>query len=164
MSPSTAAGDPRARLLGWLARRDRSEREIRTRLAAWGTDPESIVAIVEEFSARGLIDDRALAEKVCDWHSRRDPMGPRRLRMRLEARGIPAEIATEAVQPLRDRERQRELAQRLLDKRLPASASLEPERRVRRLAAYLGRRGFDEAIVRELLLPLLAARGQEEKG
>jgi len=153
--PVRAAGsDPRARVLRWLARRDRSERELRERLAAWGVPAGEGEAILDELRGRGLMDDAALAERIRDWHCRHDPVGPRGLRERLRRRGLPDDLAAAACAPLRDGEFQRELADAVLRRRLPALRGLDPLRRRRRLAAHLERRGFDGAVIHDALAGL----------
>ncbi|MCP4548850.1 MAG: regulatory protein RecX [bacterium] len=155
MPGSSASREPLGRVLNWLARRDRSEREIRERLRSWGVADETGESILKTLSRRGLVDDRALAENISDWHNRHDPVGPRRLREKLRARGIGESDAEPAIAPLRDWAIQLELAGRLLDKRLPALGNLSPERRWRRMTGFLERRGFDRGIVIELCRPLL---------
>jgi regulatory protein len=146
--------DPRLRILEYLARRDRSEKEIGDRLRQWNCEAPEIDEILQELIGRGLVDDRALAEKVRDWHIRKDPVGPPRLRDRLRQRGIPAEIASEVSDSIRDEELLREMAKRLVLRRLPSLLPLAGPSRVRRLSSYLSRRGFPGALVRELCLPL----------
>ena len=155
MSAPRRSRDPRGRILDWLARRDRSERELRERLRSWDTDPEETEAVMAYLFERGLVDDRAFADKLREWHCRSDPVGPARLVQKLRRRGLAPDLASAAAEPLRDHDIQLELAGRLLHKRLPALLRLAPEPRTRRFRAYLARRGFAEAVVRELCLPLL---------
>ena len=151
-----AAGDPRARLLRWLAQRDRSEREMRERLRQWGVEGSRIEALIQELAARGLVDDRALAARICDWTCRHDPQGPRRLRLLLARRGIPHDLAEEALAPYADLARQDELAQQWLARRLPALQGLAPAVRARRVNAALSRRGFAASLVMKITRSLLA--------
>jgi regulatory protein len=160
---AAAAGGPRARLLRWLARRARSEREIRDRLAQWGTEPDLIDELVKEFTRRGLIDDRALAEQICDWHRRHDPVGPRRLRVLLLRRGLDPACAEAALAPGLDLDDQRELVERLVAKRLPGLQSLAPATRARRLVDYLRRRGFDDSLLREVQFSLMTDSADPEE-
>ncbi|MBN2171169.1 MAG: RecX family transcriptional regulator [Candidatus Krumholzibacteriota bacterium] len=154
MPARAADSDPRARVLRWLARRDRSERELRERLAAWGVPAAEGEAILGELKERGLVDDAALAGRIRDWHCRHDPVGPRGLRERLRRRGLPDDLAAAACAPLRDADIQRELADAVLRRRLPALRALDPARRRRRLAAHLERRGFDGDLIRAALAEL----------
>jgi len=154
MRQRAGARDPYARVLDWLARRDRSEREIREKLRHWDADSEEIEDVLAKLTDRGLVDDRAFAQKLASWHERHDPVGPARLKMKLQQRGVSADLAAEAAESLRDLEKQRRLAMGLVRKRLPSLLSLGPEVRVRRLSGYLARRGFAESLIRELCHPL----------
>jgi len=155
MSSPCRARDPYARVLDWLARRDRSEREIRDKLRDWGVDIEETGVILAKLIDKGLVDDRAFAQKLASYHQRHDPVGPHRLLRKLRQRGVASDLASEAVEALRDLDLQRELALRLVLRRLPSLLPLAPEARVRRLSAYLARRGFAPSLVRELCHPLL---------
>lgn len=162
MPEGPAPATPLARALRWLARRDRSEREVRARLAEWGTPATDAEDVIQHLHERGYLNDAALAERLCDWHDRHDPLGPLRLRRRLEQRGIDAADAAAALAGRDDPERQRALAEGLAARREGALASLPALARWRRLHDYLARRGFDAAIVRELCEPHLAAAREAE--
>ena len=149
MGAETGVDKLRARLLRWLGMRDRSEREIRDRLAQWGGDAEAVDQLVLEFAERGIVNDALLADKICDWHRRHDPLGPLRLMNGLRKRGIAGDLAEAAVEPYRDEELQREFMAQIRLRRLPALLSLEPERRRQRLRDHLMRRGFSPRLVDE---------------
>ncbi len=155
MSSPRRARDPYARVLDWLARRDRSEREVCDRLREWETDVEDAASILEKLIAKGLVDDRAFALKLASYHERHDPVGAPRLIQKMRKRGLDADLAVETAEPLRDPDRQRELALGLVLKRLPSLLPLAPEARYRRLTGYLARRGFAASVIRELCYPLL---------
>ncbi len=148
--PSPAPASALARVLRWLAARDRSEQEIRERLSRWGVPAAEAEAVLTALRARGLVNDAALAERLCDWHDRHDPSGPLRLRERLARRGIPAAAGEAAIAARAGQERQLELAEALLARRWPALAGLAPARRRRRLHDLLARRGFSAAVRRRL--------------
>ncbi len=161
MAAGPAAGSPKARILRWLAMRDRSEREIRARLDEWEVDETEAEKLIDFLRERGFMDDAALADKICDWHRRHDPLGPYRLKERLRKRGIASGQAETALAPFRELELQRELLGELVTKRLPRLAGLPATTRWRRLGDYLGRRGFDSGLIREFTDPILA-EGDEE--
>lgn len=162
MAAGAARQPALARMLGWLARRDRSEAEIRARLAQWGVAEEEAAAVLDHLLARGLMDDAALAERICDWHRRHDPLGPLGLRLKLRQRGIPDEESEPALAPYFERELQRELAERVLARREPALAGRPPATRWRRQVDALRRRGFDADLIRELTDGLRGAAARAE--
>ena len=163
MPAGTSPQPALARVLRWLARRDRSEAEIRSRLAEWGVDSDESATVIARLRGRGLIDDAALAERICDWHARHDPLGPLGLRLKLRQRGIPDELSEAALQPWFDWECQRELAERVLVKREAALVGLSPATRWRRQGDALRRRGFEPDLIRTLTEPLLRAAGDDDE-
>jgi regulatory protein len=155
MRPARGVRDPYARVLDWLARRDRSEREVRDKLREWGTAIEDAESILSKLTDKGLVDDRAFALKLAGYHDRHDPVGPPKLIQKMRKRGLDGDLAVEAAEPLRDLDYQRELALGLVLKRLPSLLPLAPEVRYRRLTGYLARRGFTSSVIGELCHPLL---------
>jgi len=153
MPGEPAAATALGRVLRWLAARDRSEREIRARLSQWGLPPAEAEAVLVTLRARGLVNDAALAERLCDWHDRHDPLGPLRLRERLARRGIAAANGEAAVAARAGEERQLELAEALLARRWPGLAGLAPALGRRRLHDLLARRGFSAAVRHRLCDP-----------
>lgn len=150
MPAEPAAAGALARVLRWLAARDRSAREIRDRLAQWGVPAADAAAVLETLGARGFVNDAALAERICDWHDRHDPLGPRRLRERLARRGIAAADGEAAIAVRAPEAVQRALAERLLERRGGGLAGLPAGLRRRRLHDLLARRGFGAAVRRAL--------------
>ncbi|MBM4117694.1 hypothetical protein FJ251_08100 [bacterium] len=150
MPGGPAAASPLARALDWLAARDRSEREIRERLARWGLADAEGAALLATLRERGLVDDGRLAERICDWHDRHDPLGPLRLRERLARRGIAAADGEAAIAARAPEAVQLALAERLLARRGAALAALPPAQGRRRLHDFLARRGFSAGVRRAL--------------
>lgn len=150
MPANPAAAGALARVLHWLAARDRSAREIRERLAQWGVPAAEAAAVLETLGARGFVNDAALAERICDWHDRHDPLGPLRLRERLARRGIAAADGEAAIAARAPEAVQRALAERLLERRGRALAGLPAALRRRRLHDLLARRGFSAGVRRAL--------------
>jgi regulatory protein len=153
MPGEPAAATALQRVLRWLALRDRSEREVRERLGRWAVPAAEAEAVLATLYARGYLNDAALAERVCDWHDRHDPLGPLGLRERLARRGIAAGAGEAAVAARAGEARQLELAAALLARREAALAGLPPARRCRRLHDLLARRGFSAAVRRRLCDP-----------
>ena len=83
--------------LGWLARRELSERQVRTRLARRGFDEAEIDAAVEQLRQERALDDRRVAGAYVRDAVRLKGRGPARVRRDLEALGIDRTAAAEAV-------------------------------------------------------------------
>jgi regulatory protein len=123
-----------------LSYRDRSESEIRRRLA--GNDfPEEIVDEVVGHLARvGLVDDGKFSR---DWVKSRTvsrPMGRTRLAWELRAKGVDAPKIEEALESL-DENAEYEMALSLAAKKAEKSDTSDPAFRTR-TASFLRRRGF----------------------
>ncbi len=123
-----------------LSYRDRSESEIRRRLA--GNDfPEEIVdEVVGRMLRAGLIDDGKFSR---DWVKSRTvskPMGRQRLAWELRAKGVDAPRIEEALEGL-DEDAEYEMALSLARKKAEKSDTGDPAFRTR-IASFLRRRGF----------------------
>jgi regulatory protein len=132
-----------------LSYRDRSESEIRRRLA--GNDfPEDIVdEVVGHLARAGLIDDGKFSR---DWVKSRTvsrPMGRQRLAWELRAKGVDAPVIDEALAGL-DENAEYEMALSLARKKAEKSDTSDPAFRTR-TASFLRRRGFGwDAIAKAL--------------
>ena len=123
-----------------LSYRDRSESEIRRRLA--GNDfPEDIVdEVIDHLAGVGLIDDEKFSR---DWVKQRTisrPMGRTRLAWELRAKGIDQPAIEQALQDL-DENAEYEMALSLAQKKADRSDTSDPAFRTR-TASFLRRRGF----------------------
>ena len=132
-----------------LSYRDRSESEIRRRLA--GNDfPEDIVdEVIDHLAGVGLIDDGKFSR---DWVKQRAisrPMGRTRLAWELRAKGVDQPAIEEALAGL-DENAEYETALSLVAKKAEKSDTSDPSFRTR-TASFLRRRGFGwNAIARAL--------------
>lgn len=146
----------RERALRLLAIRPRSATEIRAQLARDRVAETAIRAVIADLSADGLLDDMAFARA---WIARRtsgSPYGPRRIRWELRERGVPPAVIDRAINeafadlgdPGQIEERS---ALTLIRTRLRGYRHLAPDRRARRIAALLERRGFSEATIVRIL-------------
>jgi regulatory protein len=125
-----------------LAAHDRSQQEVRSRLAAQGASPAVIAATLRRLQREGYVDDRRLARNAAESAARRGH-GSERLRAALTARGVAAAAIDEALRVAFTDET--ELARQTLARRF--SEALERPADRARAARYLLRRGFPEAVV-----------------
>ena len=82
---------PRNVAMNWLARREHSLAELRTKLAAREYSPEEIDKAVTGLAADGLVSDERFAESFIAARMRKG-QGPVRIRMELEKRGVDDEL------------------------------------------------------------------------
>jgi len=126
-----------------LARRPRSEREVRRRLRERRFDAGVADDTVERLRALRLLDD---AEFARSWTGMRDSQSPRSRRLlvqELRARGVDATVARDATSDVLDAD----AAYRLASRRMRSLAPLDDATFRARLAGLLQRRGFSWSVV-----------------
>ncbi len=127
-----------------LARRPRSEREVRRRLSQRKLDPAVIDSTVERLHAARLLDDAEYARSFAESRGRIAPRGRQLIVQELRANGVDAAVATEAVAGLDDAE----AAYRLATGRTRSLAGLDHRTFRARLSGLLQRRGFGWDVTR----------------
>lgn len=146
-------GEAKARLQAerLLARRRRSEQELRTALLKKAYAPETVDAVLAALRACGLVDDRAFAEA---WVHDRQLLRPRSrfvLERELAAKGIAQDTARAVLDAMQDGDADRRLAGELARTWLRRYGHLPADVRARRLAGYLQRRGFSVSVALEAM-------------
>ena len=150
------AVDPATRARGICLRlliaRPRSRAELAQALLRRGIPEEIDESVLERLSEVGLVDDAVFAESaVHSGHNHRG-LGKRALSAELYRRGVPDDVARDAVAAVRpeDEERRaRELVRRKL--RTPTTRTREPATLARGLVDMLARRGYAEGLVRRVV-------------
>ncbi|MES1212260.1 MAG: regulatory protein RecX [Leifsonia sp.] len=142
-----------------LTRRGMSKREVERSLAARELDDDTIASELERLEGVGLIDDMALAQNLVGILQERKGLGRSAIAAELTRRLLaPAaiEYALELVDTGDELGRAREIAV----KRASQLQSYDHETAVRRLSAFLMRRGYSGSTVRaavEHALPVTPA-------
>lgn len=123
----------------------RSRAQLEQAMARRAVPADVAARVLDRFEEVGLVDDASYAEAFV--RSRHVERGLSRgaLARELRARGIPEDIASAAIADL-DEEDERETARALVRRRAPATAGLDLQRRRRRLAGMLARRGYPSAV------------------
>ena len=161
MSESGSDTDPRVAAreiaLRRLSVRARSRKELAQDLKSRDVSAEVSEELLNRFAEVGLIDDAAFAEEWVESRGRRS--GVARLRQELRLKGVADEHIAEAIGGREDEDlsNARELAAR----KVASMEGLETIVRQRRLTAYLGRRGFSNAVVRRVVGEVLDAHAAE---
>ena len=130
-----------------LTRRGMSKREVQRSLAARELDDETIASELERLEGVGLVDDMALAQNLVGILQERKGLGRSAIAAELTRRLLaPAaiEYALELVDTGDELGRAREIAV----KRASQLRSYDRETAVRRLSAFLMRRGYSGSTVR----------------
>ena len=140
-----------------LAMRGRARRDLRRRLIQKQHPPRAVDEALARLDAQGLLDDRRFAVEYAARHAARG-RGPARLVADLQRQGVDRAVADTAVgEALAEEGIDPDHALRAVAARRASQlAALPPAVRRRRLLAYLGRRGYGGAQVKELVEELLA--------
>ena len=144
----------RARALDFLARRPRSEAEVRQRLGKKDFAPAVVDEVLARLRELNLVDDEAFA---CFWVENRTsfrPRGARGLRYELRQKGVAAEVINRVLDgaTLDENALAYQVARPRAERLLVAPI---PRREFRRkLGAFLHRRGFDYETAQETVARL----------
>ncbi len=130
----------------YLARRERTEAQVRTFLNRAGASAARIRSLLSHFREQGYLNDQAYAARWARDRLARCPMGQARLETELLAKGFDRTIVAKTVRQVYDGRNHLALARTLLAKRLGRVAVGDR----RRGASLLRRYGFDEDTVEEL--------------
>jgi regulatory protein len=142
-SASSEPPDAYTAALVLLSQRELSEAQIRARLARRGCPPDSIDAAVARLTADGTLDDRRVARAAARAEAAIRGRGPARVRQRLQALGLDAEVVQEAVAATFEDVDQDALLDAALARRLRGRSIAELDDRARaRLTRGLVAQGF----------------------
>ena len=137
-----------------LARRPRSEREIRRRLSQRKCEPALANETIELLRERRLIDDAEFARSWAESRDRSSPRGRRMIVAELRAHGVEQSIAAEAVTSVDEAD----AAYRVAAKRLRSLERVDDRTFRDKLGAHLQRRGFGWETVRATVHRCLSQR------
>lgn len=132
-----------------LSYRERSRRELESRLLKKGYDPPVVQAVVEELTRSDLLSDERFARTWVRDRILRAQKGPRVIRMELRKKGVADEVIEQVIAA--EGVNEAELARRIVEHRKPRLAGLDPVRRRKRLQDLLLRRGLSFDVIAEVL-------------
>jgi len=142
-SENSSAADINLRALNLLSRRDHTTVELKRKLALRGFSADSIAELLEKLTAKGYLDDKRFAERWTEAAIRSGRGYGLRILQELQSRGIPREIAAEAVVAAAAEYPEHESLAVIVSRRFsafdPDNAPLKEKQRV---YSYLQRRGF----------------------
>ncbi len=155
----------RAIVLRMLTGAARSRAQLAEALARKDVPDEVATRVLDRFTEVGLVDDAQYARMfVAHRHAERG-LARRALAVELRRRGIADQVAAEALAEVDDDD-EVAAARRLVQSKLAATRGLDPQARLRRTLAALGRRGYAPGLVTRLVREALAqeAAGPGEDG
>ncbi|MGH3824559.1 MAG: regulatory protein RecX [Pseudonocardiaceae bacterium] len=141
-----------------LTARPRSRVELAGALRRRGIPEEVGEPVLDRLGELGLVNDATLAEAaVYSGHSHRG-LGRQALSTELQRRGVPDEVADEAVAMVRPEDEERR-AHELVRRKLRTSIGRDTETVARRLGAMLARKGYPEGLAWRVVRDELGADG-----
>jgi regulatory protein len=135
-----------SRSLDYLSYRPRSRAEIETYLQKRGFSEDEIEAVVARLERAGLLDDEAFARFWVENREQFRPRGLRALRYELRNKGVSDQIIERAVAEVDVADS----AYRSASKKARQLGEVDQQTFYRKLVEYLGRRGFDYEVAREV--------------
>jgi regulatory protein len=130
-----------AAALRLLTVRARTRAELGRRLTDRGFEAAVVEAVLERLSRVGLVDDAALAATVAERRAE-EGLDASAIALELRDRGVDPAVAGGAAEAAVPAGSRVDRCRRVAEARLAQLAGLAPEVQLRRLAAYLARRGY----------------------
>ncbi|MBT3511223.1 MAG: regulatory protein RecX [Nitrospina sp.] len=141
----------KSQALKHLSYRDRSKRELIQYLEKKEHAPSVIQKTIQYLVSLNYINDQRFAMEWGRSRIENKKFGKERVRQELFTKGIASNIIEIALDTLYDANPEKDLALACASKKLASLHGLEPEKKTRRLAHYLQRRGFSADIIYETL-------------
>ncbi|MGW0732554.1 recombination regulator RecX [Streptomyces sp. NPDC002851] len=116
--------------------------------------------MLSRFEEVGLIDDSAFADAWVESRHRGRGLARRALARELRTKGVDSATIDEAMGQL-DTEQEEATARDLLARKLRSTRGLDRDKRFRRLASFLARKGYPEGMALRLVREALEAEGDE---
>ncbi|MFI6863570.1 recombination regulator RecX [Streptomyces sp. NPDC050421] len=124
---------------------------------------EAAEEVLSRFVDVGLIDDAAFADAWVESRHHGRGLARRALVRELRTKGVDAAVIDEAVGQL-DSEQEEETARELVARKLRSTRGLERDKRLRRLAGMLARKGYGEGMALRVVRRALEEEGEDTEG
>ncbi|MGW5330038.1 recombination regulator RecX [Streptomyces sp. NPDC004014] len=159
-----SSGDPveraRAICLRLLTGTPRTRKQLADALRKRDIPEEAAEEVLSRFEEVGLIDDGAFADAWVESRHHGRGLARRALARELRTKGVDSTLIDEAVGRL-DSEQEEETARELVARKLRATRGLERDKRLRRLAGMLARKGYPEGMALRVVRQALEEEGED---
>ncbi|MGQ4364931.1 recombination regulator RecX [Streptomyces sp. SAS_272] len=159
-----SSGDPaeraRAICLRLLTGTPRTRKQLADALHKREIPDEVAEEVLSRFEEVGLINDGAFADAWVESRHHGRGLARRALAQELRTKGVDSELIEEAVGRL-DSEQEEETARELVARKLRATRGLDRDRRLRRLAGMLARKGYPEGLALRVVRQALEEEGED---
>ncbi|MCZ6633492.1 MAG: regulatory protein RecX [bacterium] len=144
-----------------LSGRAYTRKEILGKLQDREFSKQAMDQTVADLERLGLIDDRAFAEKFVESRLRNRPQGRFMMARDLKRRGIPAEVIDSVLEAAYAELDAAEMALKLMQSRKNRYRGLERQKALSRMFGFLGRRGFDASVTRQVIEQVWREMGED---
>ncbi|UXY30338.1 recombination regulator RecX [Streptomyces sp. HUAS TT20] len=157
-------GDPaeraRAICLRLLTGTPRTRKQLADALRKREIPDEVAGEVLSRFEEVGLIDDSAFADAWVESRHHGRGLARRALARELRTKGVDSTLIDEAVGRL-DSEQEEATARELVVRKLRATRGLDRDKRIRRLAGMLARKGYSEGMALRVVRQALEEEGED---
>ncbi|MFI8190251.1 recombination regulator RecX [Streptomyces sp. NPDC085946] len=157
-------GDPveqaRAICLRLLTGTPRTRKQLADALRKRQIPDEAAEEVLSRFEEVGLIDDGAFADAWVESRHHGRGLARRALARELRTKGVDSTLIDAAVARL-DSEQEEETARELVARKLRATRGLDRDKRIRRLAGMLARKGYPEGLALRVVRQALEEEGED---
>ncbi|PWI15070.1 recombination regulator RecX [Streptomyces sp. Act143] len=150
----------RAICLRLLTGTPRTRKQLADALSKKGIPDEAAEEVLSRFEEVGLINDSAFADAWVESRHHGRGLARRALAQELRTKGVDSTLIEAAVSQL-DSEQEEATARELVDRKLRATRGLDRDKRLRRLAGMLARKGYPEGMALRVVRQALEEEGQE---
>ncbi|MFF9037679.1 recombination regulator RecX [Streptomyces sp. NPDC014892] len=162
-----SSGDPaeraRAICLRLLTGTPRTRKQLADALHKREIPEDVAEEVLSRFEEVGLINDSAFADAWVESRHHGRGLARRALARELRTKGVDSALIDEAVSQL-DSEQEETTARELVARKLRSTRGLDRDKRLRRLAGMLARKGYPEGMALRVVRQALEEEGEETEG
>ncbi|MER7562526.1 recombination regulator RecX [Streptomyces sp. NPDC097941] len=158
--PADPVERARAICLRLLTGTPRTRKQLADALRKREIPDDAAEEVLSRFEEVGLINDSAFAEAWVESRHHGRGLARRALAQELRTKGVDPTLIDAAVSQL-DSEQEETTARELVDRKLRATRGLDRDKRLRRLAGMLARKGYSEGLALRVVRQALEEEGQE---
>lgn len=159
-SPADPAEQARAICLRLLTGTPRTRKQLADALRKREIPDDVAEEVLSRFEEVGLINDSAFADAWVESRHHGRGLARRALARELRTKGVDSTLIDEAVGQL-DSEQEEETARDLVARKLRSTRGLDRDRRLRRLAGMLARKGYPEGMALRVVRRALEEEGED---
>ncbi|MEV5956043.1 recombination regulator RecX [Streptomyces sp. NPDC051987] len=158
--PADPAERARAICLRLLTGTPRTRKQLADALRKREIPDDVAEEVLSRFEEVGLINDSAFADAWVESRHHGRGLARRALAQELRTKGVAPALVDEAVAQL-DSEQEEETARELVARRLRSTRGLDRDKRIRRLAGMLARKGYPEGMALRVVRRALEEEGED---